>query len=226
MKKILLLAVSIFAIGSAFAGGDQTGAFTGIQKKKDITQGGFYLHLGLASPSFRAVDDPTDTRFRMGIQPSLEIGNNFMFYKTDKFGIGMNVSWLTFGFSSKTKTYDYGLFEQEIKTSSVYLSLLKLGPMGTLAINDNMALDIFFDFAPTFYIGTQTSPDVFAGDADEAFLMSGIAMAPGVKFRFKKLCAGFEAQFGKLNYGTTDEDDKTDFKANYFSPRLMLGFKF
>lgn len=231
MKKILLLAASLFTMGAAIAGGDQTGAFTGIQKGKDITQGGFYLHLGLAAPSFKPVD--SDVRISMGIQPSLELGNNFMFYKTDAFGVGMNVSWLTFGFGSRTKEYEE--FGGEYKVSSVYLSFLKLGPMATYALNDDMAVDAFLDFSPTVYFGTVTQPsvDVFADeDFSNGFIMSGIALSPGVKFRYKKLCVGFEAQFGKLSYVDTDAVDdaddveSSDFKASYFSPRLMLGFKF
>jgi hypothetical protein len=226
MKKIVLLVASIFTIGSAIAGGDQNNALVGIQKKKEITHGGFYLHLGIAAPSYKPVD--SDLRFSMGIQPSLELGNNFMFYKTDQIGIGMNVSWLTFGFSSKTKTYDYGDdYTEDIRTSSVYLSFLKLGPMATYAINDKMAVDAFFDFSPTVYFGTTSNPGADIEDSfSDGFILTGLALSPGVKFRYSKLCVGFEAQFGKLAYASTGDSDVSDFKASYFSPRVMLGFKF
>jgi hypothetical protein len=225
MKKIVLLVASIFAIGSAIAGGDQNNGLVGIQKKKEITHGGFYLHLGIAAPSFKPVD--SDLRFSMGIQPSLEFGNNFMFYKTDQIGIGMNVSWLTFGFGSKTKTYDFGE-DMDMKLTSVYLSFLKLGPMATYAINDKMAVDAFFDFSPTVYFGTMSFPGEDL-DVSDGFIMSGLALSPGFKFRYSKLCVGFEAQFGKLTYVNTEDlgdDDESKFKASYFSPRVMVGFKF
>jgi hypothetical protein len=226
MKKIVLLVASIFAIGSAIAGGDQTNALVGIQKKKEITHGGFYLHLGLAIPNFKTKFAKDGESKSLGVQPSLELGHNFMFYKTDQIGIGMNVSWFTFGLSSIKSSYKLRNETEYRKTSSVYLSFLKLGPMATYALNDKMAIDAFFDFSPTVYFGTESySYSTSIKSSSNAFVLSGVTLSPGAKFRYKKLCVGVEIQFGKLAYVNTD-NSALNSKADYFAPRAMLGFKF
>lgn len=221
MKKLIVLATAFFTAAASFAGGDKTGAFSGIQRDKDIIDNGFYLHVGLGLPS---IADEDSESLKLGFQPTFEIGNQWMFYKSDAFGIGMNVSWLTFGYSSKTETYGTGGFEYDVKTGAVYLSFLKFGPMASIAANDEMAFDVILDFSPTVYFGASQVDDE---DLDNGFIMSGIAISPAVKFRYKKLSVGFETQFGKLNYANTNDDfDDADFKASYFNPRLLVGFKF
>ncbi len=226
MKKTFTIVLALFSALTVLANGDKTETFSAV-KEKDMVQGGFYLHLGLGVPTYKVVG--SGNTVSLGLQPSLEIGNQWMFHKGERFGFGMNVSWLTAGFSVKSNKINHTLLgDINSRTSSLYLSLLKFGPMATFATN-TVALDIFVNVTPTLYLGTNRLRDL---DERHGYAMSGVAFTPGVKFRLKVITLGFEAHFGRLHHvrtgSSSDEDIEIDwdYKANYFNPRVFVGLKF
>ncbi len=227
MKKQVTLILALFSTLSTFAGDGQTSNV----KQNDLVYGGFYIHLGLGLPSYKVVG--SGNTVSLGIQPSLELGNQFMFHKGENFGIGMNVSWITAGFSVKSNKINHSLLgDVSTKTSSLYLSLLKFGPMATFATN-TIGLDLYVDLTPTLYLGTNRLKDVNIDiDQRDGYTMTGLAFTPGVKFRLKVVTLGFEAHIGRLHHvqrGSSSDDDidiDWDYKANYFNPRVFVGLKF
>ncbi len=213
MKKLITLALVCLGLVSAHAGDSQNESIIGINKKKGMISNGVYLHLGLGFPSISNFGTQS-----LGIQPTFEFGNQWMFYKNDNFGIGMNVSWLTIGGSSKA--------ESGYRVSSFHLGLLKFGPMASFSPVDNIAIDAYFNFSPTMYFGAYSYE---YATVNNAFIMYGLALAPGAKFRYKKLAVGFEVQLGRQTYVNSDledDDDLANFKVSYVNPRLLVGFKF
>ncbi len=211
MRKLITLALVCIGLVSAHAGDNQNESIIGINKKKGMISNGLYLHLGLGFPS---ITGPTS----LGIQPTFELGSQWMFYKNDNFGVGMNVSWFTIGGSSKANP--------GYRISSFHLGLLKFGPMASFSPVDNIAIDAYFNLSPTMYLGASSYE---YESVSNAYIMYGIAFAPGVKFRYKKLAVGFELQLGNQTYVNSDledDDDLANFKVSYVNPRLLLGFKF
>jgi len=180
-----------------------------------IVSNGFYWHLGIGFPSIKSVDFPNLGREKQGIQFTLEAGNQWMFLNTGSFGFGMNVSWLTIGSSVyKTEGVDENVYD-------LHLGLIRFGPMASVGIGDNVAVDVFFNLNPTIKYNFWSSTTT-----ESHMLMYGIAWTPGVKFRFKKFAVGFENSFGRLR-GIDMEDSGIDTaKLSYMNPRILLGMKF
>lgn len=134
---------------------------------KGTVSSGFTLMIGFGNPSFTFRDVDTDPYYTKGnyinqkLQYSFEIGYQFMIYKQeDKFGIGINASWLTLGYSSFTRKFynDYtsvqynntqivGTGEADYSCIDVNLRLLKVGPQGTFAFG-KIALDVNANIIP------------------------------------------------------------------------------
>ncbi|TAH26607.1 MAG: hypothetical protein EAZ07_03880 [Cytophagales bacterium] len=183
-------------------------------KSKPIISSGFLLNLGFAFPSVSVPGAPSSSSF----QTNLEIGNQWYFAKTDKYGIGLKVSWFQFGYGSKSED----LLGKTLRTYNIDLRFIKVAPMFSYAINDDMALDAYVDLSPTVII---------QGNELIGSIGAGLLFVPGARFRYKKFAFGFDTSIGSMNTASTFVDDDTDFeipdyKASYFIPRIYVGFKF
>jgi len=222
MKKFYVILFSLLSTTFAFAGGNSGNVLTQVTSDKPIVDNGFYLILGIGVPSYNAGFASQS----MGIQPSIEIGNQFLFYKTDKLGIGMNISWFMFGYSSKNEDIAYGF---TYKMHNVALQFLKFGPQVTVGLNDDMAVDAYLDIIPlNVNVGGGVASASSGSDNTYAMLSAFSTFAPGIKFRYKVLTIGAEVQFGNQRYADTSTDNSSDIKfdVSYINPRLLLGFKF
>lgn len=192
----------------------------GLTSKKSNDDGmiskGFYWNLGIGFPSYKWVDIPEAGRQSQGLQFTLEAGNQWMFVKNDRFGFGMNVSWLTIGGS----TYKYN--DLDYKVYDINLGLLRFGPMASVGFGDNIAVDVFFNLNPT------VKYNFFLDDQDNSYnsLIYGATWAPGLKFRIKKFAVGFENNFGRLRSKDLDNKGVKEVKLSYMNPRILLGMKF
>ncbi|MDX2191052.1 MAG: hypothetical protein SFY32_14420 [Bacteroidota bacterium] len=254
MKKTITI-ISCLLFGTvAFAGKN---GVSELQKEKEMLIGkgiisrGFYLNVGLAFPSQTLnvskatvksssgseVNAPADllpNSYSLGLQPNIEIGNQWYFWKNDKIGIGLRVSWFQFGFSSYSFTVNN---LGDINPTLFDLRLIKLAPQFTLALADKMALDFAIEFAPTFFVGaaTKNTPAVNYVYGTSSL---GLLITPGIKFRYQIFAAGFDFGFGSLGYGaaisgtsntgtsTTNSTYTAAGTANTLYPRIYLGFKF
>ena len=82
----------------------------------------------------------------------------------------------------------------------VEITFLSFGPIGTYAINDNVALDAYYNLRPTGF-GSRLilkSPSGSSGDETYYYYGFGISNALGVAFRYKALNIGLEYVFGSI----------------------------
>lgn len=248
MKKTILLIAAAFTAFTSFAGGNNIVGLT--KKGEGVLSHGFYLNLGVAFPqanivvkSFETtvgsvtVNNGTTTTYSQGVRPSLEIGNQWYFWHNDNVGVGLKVSWFQLGYGAyslkdvnKSSTSQYGMFEARF---------LKLAPQFTYAINEDIAFDASFEFAPTvnigggvdrFDTGATTGYDITTIDTGFGFLF-----APGIRARYKVFALGFDYGFGAINgaqvysYSTQYSGAKVN-SATYTNTqgvaRIYLGFQF
>ena len=145
----------------------------------------------------------------LGFMPSLELGNQWYFYNTDAWGVGLKASWLQVGFSNITNAYYTNA------TGKAYnIQLLKLAPQFTYAINDDMGVDVALEVNPTFLLQTFTEADgggtVGTRRDDVANFTFGTLYAPSLRYRYKVFSAGFDFTFGTLKGTQTMPDGYSD----------------
>ena len=101
-----------------------------------------------------------------------------------------------------------------------------MGPVGTFAINSDIAIDGYYNLRPTLLISGSTADSYTYGS-----LGFGATHALVATFRWKALSVGLEYVAGKVNSavaeeidGTTNDLDDAKVIANNF--RLVIGAKF
>ncbi len=220
MKKILFATAGIMLGLSAMAG---TNGLKSLQGGKGINNG-FYIHLGFAFPTAVIKVNGLSTAQSLGFEPNLEIGSQWYFVKKDKWGFGMKVSWLQFGYSTyKSVAFNhvnrnYTGYRNNIqdeddiyyfsndqvnytnKTSNLDLRLIKIAPQFTLGLNDDMAVDFSVEVSPTLMLGANGT-----SKANLFYSAYGVLFAPGARFRYGKFAVGFDLGFGSLKYDETRE---------------------
>ncbi len=220
MKRIYLFFTLCLLTFSSFAGGNNMIGLTSKMGKDDgMISNGFYWNLGIGFPSYKITEFSGFDREKQGVQFTLEAGTQWMFVSSDRFGFGMNVSWITIGASS------YKIKDTDSKGFDVHLGLLRFGPMATVGLGDNAAVDVFFNLSPTVKYNLVT----YANDNQSNNLIYWLAWTPGVKFRVKKFAVGVENSFGKMTFRNLDDNNslvKDSYKVSYLNPRILLGMKF
>ena len=227
MKKILLFVASLVISFSSFSEGTESlrklRTFKGLSDK-NVVSNGLYLNFGLGFPTF--YDVPHTSSINFGIQPSIELGNQWLFYtsQNEKFGFGMNVTWFTLGYSSYTENSTdiaTGIkYTGSSSYSNILFSLFRLGPTASFGFTEKLGLDFSFNVIPVANLGVNTTY------TDNGYVAYGALFAPSVKFRYDILSVGFETWFGNL---TNKQDfNGTTFTgtSNVFVPRIILGLKF
>lgn len=222
-----------------------------VASKKGMITRGFFLNIGIAFPSQTFTADKAtlavsgstaqDIPFNKtsyknqfyGVQPSIEIGNQWYFWRNPNMGIGLRVSWLQFGASSFQVNED--ILSEKLNANMIDFRLLKLAPQFTYAFNEKMALDVSFEVAPTvfFGFGSKTKGDTTLTYANTTI---GLLFAPGLKFRYKKLAIGTDIGFGTPFSFLVLIDEKKGSTSNTTAtllgssstlyPRIYAGFKF
>jgi hypothetical protein len=220
MKKIvILLAIIIFT-------GLSTNSFA--QKDRRLSKG-FSVNLvtGFPSSTYGTVKDADiSDEFKLGGLWGIQIGNRWYFSPKEKYGIGLMVNWADISISAKGGTVrgiDWG-------KAVIDFTFLEIGPVGTYALTDKIALDAYYNLRPTVFSSAivYTSPSG-GEDITNAYAGFGISHAIGAAFRYKIFNVGLEYVMGGINStGTTSEDDETlaDEKIMTNSFRIMLGLKF
>jgi len=219
------------------------------RSSKDIISKGFFVNVGLAFPSQTftvtkvkqdkttptgvVTTDSTGAKYdaqSLGILPSIEVGNQWYFWKNEKMGVGLRVSWFQFGFSTYTLNDSKLIYGSDLNVTNVDLRFIKLAPQYTYALTEDMALDFSFEVAPTVFIGAVAKDDnIYATSS------VGLLFAPGLKFRYKVFAAGFDYGFGAPStaaistFGNSSDSKlvstATGTAATSY-PRIYLGFKF
>jgi hypothetical protein len=214
---------------------------TQISGTKGITEGGFFLHYTPYLPSKKylfpkevvtgtttftqADSELTDLRDvgKFGFGHGLEIGNMFRLVDSEPLAIGLKVTWFSFGASGFKANSNYSY----ITGFSGTISALKVGPYATYALNDQMAVDIFYQVTPTVNFGAITGVD--PSTAEEYFLPLfgyGLTHQIGATYRFDILSVGVGYGLGNTKL-TLDFEGETA-EATFYGSHLifMLGMKF
>jgi hypothetical protein len=236
---------------------------------KGITEGGMFLHYNPYSPSKKYgylkagtsievnpgtdssyfysqsevdnyINDLTDVgKFNMG--HGLEFGSMFRLTDFEPMAIGLRITWLDFGitgFKSNSAYSDY-----KIKGFSVDLRAIKIGPYFTYALTDQMALDAYYQVAPTFIVGAmggQYDNGTTIETVGYPMLQYGLSHEIGVTYRFDILSIGIGYGMGNMHTFTKpftidekpfkvedgEESYSIDGKAYVNTFRIMLGMKF
>jgi hypothetical protein len=218
MKKFaVLLAVIIFTGISA----------TSFAQKNRTLSKGFSINLiaGIPSTNYGLPSDShIDSEDKYGLLGGLQIGSRWYFSPSDKFGVGLMVNWfdITAAFKSTTNSL------YTMARVTVDFSLLEVGPVATLALTDDFAVDAYYNLRPTG-LATVFAYSSDSGDYDESegYAGFGISHAVGTAFRWKVLSIGAEYVVGKIKCEDTDTEttyEPEKFMLNNF--RIMLGVKF
>jgi len=189
---------------------------THAQKDRTLSNGfSIQLIVGIPSPEYGVSKDATvDKEFQFSSLFGLQLGNRWYFTNSDQFGIGLMVNW--FDVSSALASYE--IQQDEIIRLTVDATFLELGPIGTYAINSDMAVDAYYNLRPT---GLATiAIDENSSIEDDAY-GSGFTHALGAAFRWKVLSVGIESVLGNIK---DYDDSEIKLQANNF--RFVIGVKF
>jgi len=148
-----------------------------------------------------------------------DIGAYYYFRKTqtNRFGFGLNVSWLEFGWTSKT-------FQNEFAIAHLNVNVLKIGPQVTMRVGDKISMDLFFQARPGFF-ATGT------GEIDNLKYASGfnVNWGTGLNIRYGILLVGVEYVFGDFKTNNTNSESlikRNAVKLKTDNLRFGIGFKF
>ncbi len=209
MKKAVLL-LFVFILGGSLV--------TAYSQTNRTLSHGFSVNLivGITPANYGFNKDANvvgDSRiiFTSGIQ----IGNRWYFGSSEHFKMGLMVNW--FDITAGTRTND------DLTRVVADVSLLELGPIGSFALSDDIAIDVYYNLRPTGFAHIWTlsteDPTGYAG--------AGLSHAFGTAFRWKVLNVGFEYQIANINCEYINSDyDFSDQKLVGSNLRLMIGAKF
>jgi len=189
-----------------------------VSSAKPPVRDGLYLHIGIGFPAQTYLGYTSPMRPQINI----ELGNQYLFLKTEKSGVGFKVSWFQIGYMNEVVDGISTSVPRRIHTFDI--RLLKFGPQYSVALSKNVALDISIDISPTAMFATGN----FYGQSSLIRYL-GIFIGPNLRFRYKKWAIGAELAFGKLTSKDLDKysnPNQMSYPSNYIYPRVYLGLQF
>jgi len=185
------------------------------QKDRKLTNG-FSINLmkGLPSKTFAAL--PEDDGFYKFPLHGLQIGNRWYFKPKEKTAAGLMINWL-----------DISLANKGNESFAFDIALLEFGPIYSIAINENIAIDAYYKLNPTFFSRADNKGN------DDFLIYSGFNFthAFGAAYRWKALNIAIEYNFGNIN-GKQSSSKGTIFltgvdeKLKINSLQILFGLKF
>ena len=184
---------------------------------------GFSINLvaGIPSSTFGIPKDGGfDYQYNSKSIWGLKIGNRWYFSPTEKFGFGLMANWVDISFSLKSK-----IDHSSSEFGGIELSFLEVGPIGTYALTNEIALDAYYNLRPTGIIVGGLA------DGTTAYYRGvGFSHALGTALRYKIFNFGMELVMGGINStpdGTAkNKETLNDQKNMTNSLRIMFGIKF
>jgi hypothetical protein len=156
----------------------------------------------------------------------LEIGNQWYFYTSENFGIGLDVNWfdIMYGRSKMDVMQSDPIYRYTLEAS-----LLEFGPVATYAINDIFAIEGYYNLRPS-YMATLIWENQ---DSNLVFYEFGFLHGLGIGARVKFAYIGFEHNFGSVD-GQVDGSGELGDEAEFLdkqplsasNSRLVIGFQF
>ena len=213
MKKNLLFLALVLCIGF----------LSSVQAQRAI-KNGFSINavIGVPSGSF-GLDgiESLNSDLQLKMLYGLQLGNRWYFNPTEQYGIGLMVNWIDFTIGAKSTTinnYDYAV-------AALDLTFLEVGPIGTFAISEDMAIDGYYNLRPTVFSWAIVSED----DNSYASAGFGFSHAIGTAFRYKVLNICVEYVLGSIKVSQEESSGisiPNNGKMNPNSFRILIGAKF
>ncbi len=200
-----------------------TFSFNGFSQGKALKNGfGFQFQIGFPSDMY-GVDDRIDAGDveKAGMLLGVQIGNRWYVHNDGQIGISIMANWFDVTYSQKS-------YDNDGKRAVLDIAILEIGPGFTYAINDDVALDAYYNLRPTIL----SSVDLYDGSNGSVAAGFGVTHAIGAALRYKALYFGAEYVMGKTKGKYTDVGDATgadaigDGKLVANNMRLLIGFKF
>ena len=188
---------------------------TDAQKNRTLGNGfSVNLIVGIPSPNYGYpkdvnVDEDMQINFIAGIQ----IGNRWYFGSSARNKMGIMVNWIDISAGTRK--------DGDLTRAVADVSFLELGPIGTVAFSEDIALDAYYNLRPTGFAHMWSS----ASEDPEGYVGAGISHAIGTAFRWKVLSVGLEYVIGNINCEDINSE-YTDQKLINNNFRLMIGAKF
>jgi hypothetical protein len=197
----------------------------------EVTGGGFFINLGIFFPPQNYLNPYrglfNDTKYGLGID--LDLGSYFRFAKIEDgmMGIGLRLSWLSLSYAARNDGSD--------RYRSLQIKPIQVGPQISVAINEEMGVDAFYQFGYNVseVFGAIDDPTK-AKDVGESWTFMGFSNEIGAAFHYKIFSFGLGYRFGKLRpvsyvYDGKSEPDVVEFfnaKASVNTFRICLGVRF
>jgi hypothetical protein len=219
-KNILLIAIFLLV-------GITTSSFA--QKDRTLSNG-FSVNLILGFPSNTygvQSDSKIDDQYTIGSIWGIQIGNRWYFKPKEKYGFGLMVNWADFAIGVKSGTESGGDWARV----AMDFSFLEVGPIGTVKLADNLALDAYYNLRPTVLLSSSVFTSSGSEDETYAYVGVGVSHAIGAAVRYKIFNFGMEYTLGSINSkgtysGSSDNVTLDDQKNMVNSFRLKFGLKF
>lgn len=214
------------------------GLFTTVAAKKNSSgkaiKNGFGISLvtGIPSANFgTSVDATVDSEYQFPILIGLQLGNRWYIAPQEKFGFGIMVNW----FDVSMAATSFSSQVSDITRATFDCTFIEFGPIGTFAINEDMAIDAYYNLRPTLLISGETSTptNVSSSSSSTTFGYAGFGAshAIGAAFRWKVLNVGLEYVVGSIDCagsytGSLNDVDVPNQDISTNSLRILLGVKF
>jgi hypothetical protein len=217
MKKIvIILTIILFASLATKSYG---------QKNRTLSNGFSINLIGGFPPSTYGLtsDSNLDDKYKFGFIGGLQIGNRWYFSPKEKFGFGLIVNWVDISGAFKSTADEFG----QLDRTAVDFSVCEIGPIGTLALTDNIALDLYYNLRPTVFATYYVFSSNSLEDDDVGYGGIGLSHAFGTAFRWKVLNLGLEYVLGSIkcsDFETESGNPDEQLKVNNF--RIKVGVKF
>jgi hypothetical protein len=185
------------------------------QKERKLTNGfSISLMKGIPAKTFAAL--PEDDGFHSFPLHGLQIGNRWYFNPKEKSAAGLLINWL-----------DISLANKGNESFAFDITILEFGPVYTVAINKNIAIDGYYHLRPTFF----GRADNKANDDYLIYKGFNFTHAFGAAYRWKALNIALEYHLGVVNgkqassKGTIELTGEAE-KLKINSLQILVGFKF
>lgn len=201
MRKICFLSaiLSVFTVSIVSAGNDPetrskkstSAIFSTPVTNKKITEGGFYIHLGVMLPTKnyycpKGVINKTDERFSIG--GGLELGDLFELVENkNNTSLGLRFTLLNAVYTSYS--YNGKITEQVLEGSA-----FDLGPNFTIGLDEENAIDIFYQFCPTYMRNLKDTASYTSSGS------YGFIHEFGIGYRYNLLSIGATYNIGNVLY--------------------------
>lgn len=244
MKKALL---TISAVLGLFFG---TSAQGGPGEDNGL---GIRLNVGLPTGTSHYLDNieaRMPFKLKNAVSFGLTLDNRWYVWHNNKIGAAIQARWLDIDYINGKapdldKIWSSSNWQQEneisFDISSIEGGFLGVGPMFTFYLNNDMAIDAYYNILPAFtyskvkYSGT--SRDLIKKktydieEVEETYKGISVTHHIGAAFRYKIFQAGVEYRIGKFKMDRDEEMDEEDMYLPHMSEsknsfRINLGVKF